>query len=626
MFVAPWYLYRLLLRATRYEVASHNCPSLLDAFLIMSPSRVHDINGTDKETIHGISYGVTDSISIDGQASDIKSTLSTQAGYTGSDLVDEEEEGSGLTKILFGRRAKFLRDPDAVATRRSVFDDPHLAAYYWPKKDYENIHRFDPSARWTYREERALLRKVDWKIMFMAALGFSALNLDRFNINQANSAGLLPNLGLTTDDFNLGNTFFRLFFLFAELPSQLISKRVGPDRWIPTQLCLWSIVTVCQFWLSGRTSFLICRALLGLLQGGYVPDLVLYMSYFYTKTELPIRLALFWMSMNLCAIVSSFIAFGVLHLDGVDGKAGWRWLFLIEGLISFAIGFASFFNMPPSPTQTKTWFRPKGWFTDREETIIVNKVLRDDPTKGDMHNREGLSLKRLWTAVCDYDLWPVYLIGLMFGIPNSPPSTYLTLLLRDAGFTTFQTNLLTIPSQALGIITMFAITLVSESVNERAIVAMMEDLWTLPFLVALVCITIKSESLDIFCSGQGTKSFIASYTHPIQVGWCSRNSGAVASRTVNASLYNMFVQASNIVSAQIYVASDAPRYEQGNRTLIIICCVNLLVLYPGTKLYYMWRNRQRSRIWDAMTTEEKAHYLRTTNDVGNRRLDFRFAH
>ncbi|KAG1868533.1 allantoate permease [Suillus subluteus] len=512
------------------------------------------------------------------------------------DLVDEVEQQFSWTTAIFHRKRIVPPDPDAIATRRSVFDDPDLAPHYWPKKEYENLHRFDPTARWTYREEKALVRKLDWKIMIMATIGFSALNLDRSNINQANSDSFLQDLGLTTDDFNLGNTVFLLAFLCAELPSQLVSKRVGPDRWIPTQICLWSFVSLSQFWLTD----------------------------FYTKTELPMRLALFWMSLNFCGIVASFLAYGTLHMDGVAGAAGWRWLFMIEGILTLLIGFFSFFNMPPSPTQTKTWFRPNGWFTEREEIVIVNRVLRDDPSKGDMHNREGLTLRRLWTAVCDYDLWPIYILGLMFGIPNTPPATYLTLLLTDIGFDTFNTNLLTIPYQALGIVTMFLITLVSEFVNERSIVSMIEDVWTLPFLVALYALPSNPNPWIFFAVVTGLLSY--PYTHAIQVAWCSRNAGAVASRTVNASLYNMFVQASGIISAQIYVASEAPRYQRGNMILIIICIVNICILYPGTKAYYIWRNRQRAKIWDAMTTEERVHYLSTTKDVANRRLDFRFAH
>ncbi|VDB87853.1 unnamed protein product [Peniophora sp. CBMAI 1063] len=547
-----------------------------------------------------------------------------ESTITRDDLAEPDPDSTTRFSDIFLRRRRAPADLDAIATKRSVYDDPSLAPHYWPKKEYENYHRFDPNVRWTVREEKALVRKLDWRVMLWACITFSALNIDRNNLGNANSDNFLADLGLTTNDYNWGNSIFRLTFLCAELPSQMVSKRLGPDRWIPTQMCAWSLVTLAQFWLTGRSSFFICRALLGFIQGGFIPDLILYLSYFYTKTELPLRLAWFWMSSDICAIVSSFLSFGVLHMRGIAGKEGWRWLFMVEGLITLTIGVATFFMMPPSPSQTRTWFRPNGWFSEREEYIVVSRVLRDDPTKGDMHNREGLTLKRLWQAATDYDLWPVYILGLTFGIPVSSPSTYLTLSLKNLGFGTFNINLLTIPEQVASIFTNLGISLISEFVNERSFVAMAQDLWSLPFLVGIYCLPANPNPWIYY--GLATALLSYPYTHPIQVAWCSRNAGAVASRTVNASLYNMFVQASGVISSQIYRKDDAPRYRRGNRVLITIAVINIVVLYPGTKVYYIWRNKQRAKIWDAMTPEERSEYLATTKDVGNRRLDFRFAH
>ncbi len=90
-----------------------------------------------------------------------------------------------------------------TAGKRSVFDDPDLASQYLPRSDWENYHRFDPNARWTWREEKALVRKIDWKIMLWACLMFCALEMDRANIKQAVTDNLLPELGLTTNGSSL---------------------------------------------------------------------------------------------------------------------------------------------------------------------------------------------------------------------------------------------------------------------------------------------------------------------------------------------------------------------------------------------------------------------------------------
>ncbi|KAL1310640.1 hypothetical protein AAFC00_000908 [Neodothiora populina] len=516
-------------------------------------------------------------------------------------------------------------DADAIATQPSVFDDPETAKEYQPRDDWENIHRFDPSARWTWREENKVIRKIDLKIMVFTCIMFMALELDRANISQANTDNFLKDLHLTTNDFNLGNTVFKLGFLCAELPSQLVSKWVGPDRWIPTQMVLWSVVATCQFRLDGRSSFLACRVLLGFLQGGFIPDVILYLSYFYKHHELSLRLGFFWTAMFVADILSAFMGFGILHMRGVGGHSGWRWLFLIEGLLTLVIGLLAFVLMPAAPTNTASWFRgKKGWFTEREETIMINRVIREDPTKGMMHNRQPITPKLLWQSLKDYDLWPIYLIGLTFSIPVTPQSQYLTLSLKGLGFGTFQTNLLVIPSTCLHMVNLLISTYASEVLNQLSLVGISSQLWPLPMLIWFVAV--DTTHVNKWVIWAVTSLIIGSpYTHALQVSWCSRNSNSIRTRTVSAAAYNMLVQTGGIISSNIYQKSDAPRYPKGNRALLGVACFNI-VLYLATKVYYVRRNKKRDEVWNKMTREERVEYLANTTDEGNKRLDFRFAH
>ncbi|KXN90092.1 putative T-complex protein 1 subunit eta [Leucoagaricus sp. SymC.cos] len=408
-----------------------------------------------------------------------------------------------------------------------------------------------------------------------------------------------------------------------ELPSQLVSKRVGPDVWVPTQMVAWGILSASQFWLRGRASFLACRFLLGFLQGGFIPDIVLYLSYFYTGRELPIRLAFFWISNYLADIISAFLATGILRMGGVGGHAGWRYLFLIEGLLTLVIGITSWFLMPPGPCETKSWFCPKGWFNEREEIIMVNRVLRDDPSKSDMHNREGLTVCMIWDALKDWKLWPLYSLGLVHMIPVGPPQQYLTLSLRNLGFDTTETNLLSIPSTLIGMIMLLFTAYLSEQVNSRVAATIILQLWALPLLVALYTFSSHTSQWAYFAVVTLITGF--PYIHPIQVAWASRNSFSVRTRTVSASVYNMFVQTGAIVYANIYRKDDKPLYKRGNRVLIAIASMNI-VLYIFTHFFYKTLNARREKIWSSMTVQEQKDYINDTKDIGNQRLDFRFVY
>ncbi|WVR00391.1 hypothetical protein IAU59_007534 [Kwoniella sp. CBS 9459] len=453
---------------------------------------------------------------------------------------------------------------------------------------------------------------------------FLALDIDRYNLTTATADNFLNDLNLTQADYNLGNTLFRVGFLVAELPSQLVSKRLGPDVWLPTQMIIFSIISGSQFFLTGRASFLATRFLISFFQGGFIPDVILYLSYYYTKSELAIRLSFFWVSNYLANLITSFLAVGILQMRGVGGRAGWRYMFLLEGIITLIVGVASFFLLPSSASKTKAWWRPKGYFTDDEVKIVVNRALRDDPTKSSMHNRQALPVKTIIKCIGDYDMYPLYLIGIMFGIGGYPVNQYFQISMKSLGFTTLQSNLLSIPNTVWSIVNLVGITVISELVDARAFVCMAEDLWMLPNYIALLTLPDPVGAWTYFAIATVLLSF--PYVHAIQVSWTSRNAGSVENRTVSASLYNITVQLSAIIGANLYQASDKPRYKHANSAIVAIICFNVLFLYPFARWYYKSKNEKRAAIWDKMDSAQKSEYLANTTQKGNKRLDFRFAY
>ncbi|KAF5710084.1 tartrate transporter [Fusarium mundagurra] len=495
---------------------------------------------------------------------------------------------------------------------------------YKPIPEYEGIHRYDPTAEWTEKEEKKLVRRLDKRICSWVCLMFFALQLDRGNISQALSDGMLDDLGLNTNDYNYGMMIFYLCFLSAEVPSQMISKKLGPDVWIPIQMVTWSIIGICQGFVQDKQSFYATRALLGLIEGGFIPDALLYLSYFYTNKELPMRVGFFYCASNGTFIVAAFLAYGILHMRSVGGWEGWRWLFVLEGTLTFLIGVVSWFYLPPGPTQTASWFRGKdGWFTEREEVIMVNRVLRDDPGKGGMHNRQGLTLKLLWDALMDYDLWPLYMISWTMLIPTNPVTAYLTLNLKALGFGTFETNLLTIPGYVLFLAHLILISWYSEKINNRMAILLYYSFWCFVLLLTLELLPANASPWAWYSATILMIGF--PYIHSINVSLTSRNAGSVRTRTVGSAMYNMICQASSVISSQIYRDDDKPLYRRGNKILLALVGWNV-VMTVFIKGYYIWRNKTRERIWSAMSDEERDEYLRTTKDEGNKRLDFRFAH
>lgn len=255
-----------------------------------------------------------------------------------------------------------------------------------------------------------------------------------------------------------------------------------------------------------------------------------------------------------------------------------------------------------------------------------------------MHNREALTLKLMLKSLKDFDLWPMYIVGLTFGIPGYPLKYYFQITMRQLGYTRLLANLLSIPNVALSIITLIGITVLSEVVDSRTWLCSMENWWFLPFYIALRTLPDPISAWVYFalaygilpmmpCQRNATEitsmltghSSLVSHTHML-FKWL----GAVAiqeacvqgpsrrrqsphsfcflasltSICLTFSLYNMSVQVSGIIGANctffpfghdfqssadhclllVYQSNDAPRYYKANSGILGVIVFNLVIL------------------------------------------------
>ncbi|KAH6894434.1 major facilitator superfamily domain-containing protein [Thelonectria olida] len=526
------------------------------------------------------------------------------------------------------RPATLVRsDSGDVAKGQVEVGRENLHAALPPHESFEGAHRFDPTASWAPEEERRVVRKTDLRLLTWLCLMFFGLQLDRGNLSNALADNLLDDLGLTTDDYNNGTTIQLLCFLAAEFPVQFLTKRYGFKQVLPVLMVCWGFVSTFQAFMTGRTAFYITRAFIGLFEGGFIPGTILMASYFYTSKELSIRLAAFWSTLNIARVISALLAAGFLEMRGVGGHSGWFWLLLLEGLLTVVLGLLSMAYLPTSPTGTKSLIWRKSWYTEREEVIMINRILRDDPAKGLTALKEPATLADVKAAWTDPSLWGLYFIGLIAYIPATPVQAYLTLTLKRVGkFSTLASNLLTAPSAAIQIVTMLSLAYSSEYFNERSFHCLIGEIWSLPMFVSLLTIPDEGREWGRFSIITLISGY--PYFHPIVSSWISENSFDVKKRAIAAATYNVIVQIGSVIGSQIYRKWDAPFYKNGNKV-----CVSILALAVVTFLvqrqWLIRLNKKKEAEWEQLTPAEKVEY-QTDKEArekdGNKRLDFRYAY
>lgn len=183
-----------------------------------------------------------------------------------------------------------------------------------------------------------------------------------------------------------------LGIVLFEIPSNMILYRVGPGKWLTLQLFLFGFVSTFQAFQNSKGSFIATRFLLGMTESGFIPGGLWTLSTWYTRTETAKRVMFFYFGNQFGQASSKLLAYGILHMRDVEGKAGWFWLFVLMGVFTIFSGFILGFFLPDSFRNPHSTFLPRvNIFSERELHILKTRVHIDDPMKGKKKKKIGLA-------------------------------------------------------------------------------------------------------------------------------------------------------------------------------------------------------------------------------------------
>jgi ACS family 4-hydroxyphenylacetate permease-like MFS transporter len=210
--------------------------------------------------------------------------------------------------------------------------------------------------------EAAAYRKVFRRVVWYLFVLYICSYLDRINIGFA-ALAMNRDLGLTPTTFGIANTVFYLGYMAFEVPSNLMLARFGARTWLARIMITWGIASTATAFATGATSLYVLRLLVGVAEAGFVPGVLLYLTYWFPQAYRARANGLFMVAQPLTIASGSVLSGYILGMNGALGVAGWRWLFVLEGVPSIVLGVFTFFYLKDGP-------RDAWWLSAGERNVI----------------------------------------------------------------------------------------------------------------------------------------------------------------------------------------------------------------------------------------------------------------
>jgi D-galactonate transporter len=259
--------------------------------------------------------------------------------------------------------------------------------------------------------EAATYTKVAWRLLPFLFLCYVCAYLDRINVSFA-KLQMAQDLSLSDASYGFGAGIFFVGYLLFEVPSNLILLKVGARRWIARIMVTWGIISAAMMFVSGPISFYVLRFLLGVAEAGFIPAILLYLTYWFPNKRRSKVTALFLTGIPMSGVIGGPLSGWIMkNFHGYLGLAGWKWLFLLEGVPTILVGVIAFFFLNDKVSDAK-------WLS-AEEKAVIQRDLAAEQQHQHLHSiKDGLTNPKVWLLAGIYFFFTMGLYGVSFWLPS----------------------------------------------------------------------------------------------------------------------------------------------------------------------------------------------------------------
>lgn len=218
----------------------------------------------------------------------------------------------------------------------------------------------------------AATRKAMWRLLPVLGIAYFMSYVDRTNVALAKTQ-LEADIGVSAAAYGLGAGIFFISYALLEVPSNMVLYRVGARAWIARIAVTWGLVSAAMMFVQGELSFYVLRFLLGAAEAGLYPALMYTVTLWFAGRHRVTVVGLIYTSPALAIIFGAPAGGGLMSLDGVAGLHGWQWMFVIEGLVTVAVGALVWFALPGRPEDAK-------WLSTAESSALTERAVAEAPS------------------------------------------------------------------------------------------------------------------------------------------------------------------------------------------------------------------------------------------------------